>query len=91
MVKCFHHEQFPVNGIMGLIEQGAGHRHLRIGEHRIPACFLGLEPAPYPRAIRHSCALCHVVSKVAEPLAQCKHPPALPLTRSVQQRVELGA
>ena len=25
MVKRFHHEQLPVDGIMGLIEQGAGH------------------------------------------------------------------
>jgi hypothetical protein len=69
MVKRFHHEQFPVDSIMGLIQQGARHGHLGIDEHRIPACFLGLEPAPYPRAMGHSRALCHVVSKAAEPLA----------------------
>jgi hypothetical protein len=41
MVKPFHREQFPLDGVMGLIEQGAGHRHLRVFEHGIPARFTG--------------------------------------------------
>jgi hypothetical protein len=40
MVKAFHREQFPFDGVMGLIQQGAGLRHLRVCEHGIPACFL---------------------------------------------------
>jgi hypothetical protein len=46
MVKRFHHEQLPVDGIMGLIQQGTRHGHLRIGEHCIPARLLLLHPAP---------------------------------------------
>jgi len=33
MMKPFHHEQFPVNGVMGLIQQHAGDWHLRVFEH----------------------------------------------------------
>jgi hypothetical protein len=34
LVKPFHREQFPVDGVVGLNEQGAGHRHLGVFEHR---------------------------------------------------------
>src|SRR5438309_9679764 len=40
MMEAFHGEQFPLHGVMGLIQQGAGHWHPRVGEHRIPAGFL---------------------------------------------------
>src|SRR5215813_6875574 len=30
MMKGFHHEQLPVNGVMRLVQEGAGHRHLRV-------------------------------------------------------------
>ena len=36
MVKRFHHKQFAVNGIMRLIKQSAGDRHLRVFEDSIP-------------------------------------------------------
>src|SRR5713226_8470193 len=36
MMEGFHHEQFPVDGIMGLIQHGAGHRHAGVFKHRIP-------------------------------------------------------
>ena len=91
MVEVFHHEQLPVDGVMGLIQQGARHRHLGVGEHRIPARLLLLEPAPDALAVGFPCALCHAVSKVAEPLPQRKHPQALALARPVQQGVALGA
>ena len=29
IMEALHHEQFPVDGVMGLIQQGAGHWHLR--------------------------------------------------------------
>ena len=40
MMERFHHKEFPVDGVMGLIEQGAGPRHLRVFEDGIPARFL---------------------------------------------------
>jgi hypothetical protein len=46
MVKRFHHEQLPVHGVVGLVSQRTGRRHLGVGEHGIPAGFLVLEPAP---------------------------------------------
>ena len=51
MMEPFHREQFPLDGVMGLIQQGAGRRHLRVCEHRIPARFLVLKPAPYAFAV----------------------------------------
>ena len=65
MVKAFHHEEFPVDGVMGLIQQGAGHRHLRVFEHRIPARLLVLEPAPHALAIGRPRRVGDVVGKVA--------------------------
>jgi len=38
MMEPFHREQFPRDGMVGLIQQGAGGGHLRVGEDRIPAC-----------------------------------------------------
>src|SRR2546425_880434 len=37
MMEPLHREEFPLDGVMGLIEQGAGHGHLGICKHRIPA------------------------------------------------------
>ena len=51
MVKRFHHKQFPVHGIMRLIKQRAGDRHLRVFEDRIPPRFLGLKPLSHARTI----------------------------------------
>jgi hypothetical protein len=41
MMEAFHREQLPLDGIMGLIQQGAGCRHLRVGKDCIPAGFTG--------------------------------------------------
>ena len=51
MMKRFHHEQLPLDGVVGLIQQGAGHGHLRVGKDRIPARFLVLHPASHALAI----------------------------------------
>src|SRR5262249_47408826 len=91
MVKAFHREELPLDGVMGLIQQGAHYWHLRVFEHRIPTRLLGLKPAPYALPVGHPCAVSHVVGKMAEPLTQGKHPQALALARPVQQRMELGA
>src|SRR5215471_8169178 len=50
VMEALHHEQFPLDGVMGLIQQGAGDGHLRIFEDRIPARLLGLKP------FAHACA-----------------------------------
>src|SRR5712692_4976448 len=91
MMECFHHKEFPVDGVMRLIEQGARRRHLRVCEHRIPARLLVLEPAPDTLPIGHPRFLSHVVSKMAEPLTERKHSQALALSRPVEQGVELRA
>jgi hypothetical protein len=73
MGKRFHHEQFSVNGVMGLIQQGAGHRHLRICEHRIPTCLLVLKPLEHTVAIGFPGCVPDVVDKVTQSLPQGKH------------------
>ncbi len=65
MMEAFHCEQFPLDGVMRLIQERAGHGHLRVFEHRIPARLLLLEPTPYPLPIGHPCLLRHMVGKVA--------------------------
>jgi hypothetical protein len=91
VMEPFHGEELPVNGVMRLIQKRAAGWHLRVCEHGIPACLLVRKPAPYPLAIRCSSHGGDVIGKAAEPLAQRKHPQALPLARSVEQRMELGA
>jgi hypothetical protein len=91
MMEPFHHEQFPRNGVRGLIQQRAGDGHLRVFEHRIPARFLLLNPVPYACALSYPSRGGHVIGQAAQPLTQRKHAPALPLSRSGQQDVELWA
>jgi hypothetical protein len=91
MMKPFHGEQFPRDGVVGLIEQGAGHRPLRVGKHRIPACLLVLEPAPHPLAIGLPCHSGDIIGNVVEPLTQRKHAQALALARPGQHGVQRRA
>jgi hypothetical protein len=65
MMEAFHHEQLSVDGVVGLIEQGAGHRHLGIFKHRIPACFLVLKPLAHTGAVSFPCYVGDMVGKVA--------------------------
>ena len=91
MVKRFHHEQLPVDGVVGLIQHGAGHGHLGVGEDRIPARLLVLHPASHALAIGCSRRAGDVVHKMAQPLAEREHPQAFALARQVQEGVELRA
>ena len=84
MMKPFHHEELAVKSVMGLIQEGAGCRHLRVCEHRIPTRLLVLEPPPDTLPIDHPCFLSHVVSKMAEPLTERKHAQALGFCRKVR-------
>jgi hypothetical protein len=91
MVKAVHREQLPLDGVMGLIQHGARHRHLRGCEDRRPARVLLLHPAPPALAVSLPRRSGEIIGKVAEPLTQRKHPQALALSGPVQQGVELGA
>jgi hypothetical protein len=84
MMEALHHEQFPVDGVMSLIQQGARHRHPWVCEHRIPARLLLLAPLPHALTIGRSYDGGHMVRKAAQLLAQRKHPQALPLSHSIQ-------
>jgi hypothetical protein len=87
VVQPLHREQFPLDGMMGLIQQGTGHRHPRICEHRRPARFLLLNPAPHARAMGRSSRGGDVIGNVAQPLAQRTYAQAVALAGSVQQGV----
>jgi len=91
IMKAFHDEQLPLDGVMSLIQQGAGHGHLRVCKHRIPPGFLGLQPVAHALTIGCSCGVRHTVGNVTEPLSQRKYAQALALARSVPQGVELCA
>ena len=41
MMEPLHREQFPLDGVMGLIQERARHRHPRVFKDRIPARFGG--------------------------------------------------
>ena len=72
MVQPFHGKELPLDGVMGLIQQGTGHGHLRVCEHRIPTCLLVLHPAPDPPAIGRPRRVGDVVDTMASSLAQRK-------------------
>jgi hypothetical protein len=89
MVKRFHHEEFPLDGVVGLIQQGAGDRHLQVFEDGIPPRFLLPTPAPDALAVGRPRRGGDVIDKVAEPLTERHHALALPLARPVEQGVGL--
>jgi hypothetical protein len=91
MMKALHHEQFPGDGVMRLIEHGAGDGSTGVFEDRIPPRLLVLEPVPDALPVGHPCSVRHVVGNVAEPLTQCEHAPALALPRPVQPGMNLRA
>ena len=82
-MKPFHGEQFPLDGIMRLIQERARHGHLAVFKDGIPAGFLVLKPAPDALPIGCPRRVGDVIGKVTEPLPQCKHPQALALARPV--------
>jgi hypothetical protein len=64
MMEAFHGEQFPFDGVMGLIQEGARHGHPWVCEHRIPPRFLLLEPTPDALSIGRPRRVGDVVGKV---------------------------
>jgi hypothetical protein len=63
MMEALHGEQFPLHSVMGLIQQGTAHRHLRVFEDRLPARFLVLKPAPDALPVGPPCRSRDVVGK----------------------------
>jgi hypothetical protein len=91
MMEALHREQLPLDSVMGLIQQRAGHGHLGICKDRILARLLGLKPLAHTVASGLPGCVRDVVRKAPQSLAQRKHPYALPLACPVPQGVELGA
>src|SRR5262245_37959954 len=91
VVKPLYGEGLPLDGVVGLIQQGAGHRHLRIGEHRVPTRLLGLKPMAHTLAIGLPGGVRDVVGKATQALTERKPPQVLALARPVPQGVELRA
>ena len=65
VMQAFHGKQFPLDGIMRLIQECAGDRHLGVGEDRIPARLLVLKPASHALAVGRPRRVGDVVGKVA--------------------------
>ena len=74
VVKPLHGAEFPLQSVMRLIQHRAGHRHLGVCQHRIPARLLGLQPLPYTVAVGRPGGVGAMVGKGASPLAQSNYP-----------------
>jgi hypothetical protein len=67
MMESFHHGQLPVDGVVGLIQPRAGHRHPGVGKHPRPASLLVLTPWPYALAMGRSSRGGHMVGNATPP------------------------
>jgi len=91
MMEPFHREQLPLDGVVGLIQEGAGDGPLRVCEDRLPARFRVLKPLAHPVAVGLPCGVGDMLGNVTSPLAQGKHPPALPRSHAVQHGMKRRA
>jgi hypothetical protein len=64
VMQALHRQPLPFERIMGLIQQGAGDRHLRVCEPRIPPGFLLLAPAPDTLAMSCTSRVGDMIGKV---------------------------
>jgi hypothetical protein len=55
-MEALHHAQLPLDGVVGLIQERAGHGYTRIVKPRIPPRLLG--PAPAPDTCAVHCSRC---------------------------------
>ena len=91
MIEGLHHEEVPVDGVMGVIEQRCWSRAsaaLRARHTSLPSW-----PETPGAPARHWLPHCvrDVVRKASQPLTQGKHAHACALSCPVPQGVELGA
>jgi hypothetical protein len=84
MMESLHREEFPLESVMRLIQQGAGRRHLGVFEHRIPAGLLVLKLPSDAFPVDCPSRRGDVVDKMTQSLAQCKHAQVLPLAYPTQ-------
>ena len=89
-MEAFHGEERPLNGVVGLVAHCTHRRHLRVGEHCIPAHFLVLEPVPDALPVGCASRGRAVGDKMAEPLTQRHHPQVLTLPYTVPEGVKLA-
>lgn len=87
MMEPFHHEHLPLDGIVGLIQQSAGHWHTGVFEYRLPTRFLGLDPWPTERVVGHPSRVRAVVRNMAQLLAKRTHAQAFALASPVKEHV----
>src|SRR5215510_4447815 len=91
VMETFHHKQFPIESIVGLVQDRAHRWHLRIGKHRIPARFLGLKPMAHARTVLFTHRRGEVLGEMAEALAERHHAEACTLPTPVEHAVQGGA
>jgi hypothetical protein len=91
VMEPLHREQLPLDGVMRLLSERAGHRPLGGCKDRIPARFLVAQPAPYTCPVGGSRRGGDVRDTVAEPLTERQHPQAPALACPGHQGVALGA
>src|SRR5437870_7891127 len=78
-----HRDQLRVDGVVGVLEQGPGARHLGVCEHGRPARLVVLEPVSYALAMGRSSRGRHVIRNATPAETACTHPQALARSRPV--------
>ena len=68
MMKPFHHEQFPVHGIVELINQRGRLWNVSILKQDVPSRLFPRDPFPYPRPILFSRQMRHLLYESSQPL-----------------------
>jgi hypothetical protein len=84
MMEALHGEPLPFAGVLGRLQEGARHGHLRVCEHPGPPRCLRLAPAPDALPMGRPRRVGDVVGTGPSPRAECKHAQALALSRPGQ-------
>jgi hypothetical protein len=85
MMEPAHHEQLPVDGMVGLIQPRAGHWQTGVVEDRLPGRFLGPDPVPYALAVDRPRRVHDMIRNVAQVLAERQHAYAVARASPVQE------
>jgi hypothetical protein len=70
MMEAFHHKEFPIHGIVRLIQKRGGGRHLTIPKQRIPTSFLLANPGAYSFSIGNISCLGDFLAETSQFLAK---------------------
>jgi hypothetical protein len=85
MMEPVHHEQLPVDGMVGLSQPRAGHWPTGVVEDRLPVRLLGPDPVPYALAVDRPRRVHDVIRNVAQLLAEHHHACAVARASPVQE------